>query len=114
MAFAFYLIDPPNPSDLFTSPSFMGVLLLLGLLRRLRDNKNGDCQQDYERELRREYRRQCKRQRRWNRRYPQCPGPIPAPPAPVVPVVVQPVTQPLSVRQPVTPGIPASTKDISV
>ncbi|KAG1699725.1 hypothetical protein DVH05_012617 [Phytophthora capsici] len=93
----------------------MGVLLLLGLLRRLRDNNNnGDCQQDYERELRREYRRQCKRQRRWNRRHPRCPGPIPAPPVPVVPMVVQPATHPTQPDYSATPGIPTTTKGISV
>ncbi|KAG7391817.1 hypothetical protein PHYPSEUDO_003437 [Phytophthora pseudosyringae] len=94
----------------------MGVLLLLGLLRRMRGN-NGDCQQDYDRELRREYRRQCKRQRRWNRRHPQCPGPIPTPPG-AVPVVVLPavptVVQPASLADPTSQTATTTTKDVSV
>ncbi|EGZ27717.1 hypothetical protein PHYSODRAFT_261614 [Phytophthora sojae] len=74
----------------------MGVLLLLGLLRRLGGNNKRDCQQDYDRELRREYRRQCKRQRRWNRRHPHChaPGVVTAVPV----VTLQPT--PMAMQQP--------------
>ncbi|ETN07448.1 hypothetical protein PPTG_23185 [Phytophthora nicotianae INRA-310] len=97
----------------------MGVLLLLGLLRRLRNN-NDDYQQDYEQELRREYHRQCKRQRRWNRRHPHCPAPVPAP-VTAVPVVLQPAAQQstaTSMQQPqvVQPAYPtdSTSKGISV
>ncbi|ETP13868.1 hypothetical protein F441_11125 [Phytophthora nicotianae CJ01A1] len=76
----------------------MGVLLLLGLLRRLRNN-NDDYQQDYEQELRREYHRQCK----------------------PVPVVLQPAAQQstaTSMQQPqvVQPAYPtdSTSKGISV
>ncbi|ETK84052.1 hypothetical protein L915_10927, partial [Phytophthora nicotianae] len=119
LLFALHHLSLSSPPPTNTFIPVMGVLLLLGLLRRLRNN-NDDYQQDYEQELRREYHRQCKRQRRWNRRHPHCPAPVPAP-VTAVPVVLQPAAQQstvTSMQQPqvVQPAYPtdSTSKGISV